>query len=50
MTTAGWIFMIGSISTMLSLLSFSFYRVLSTPESPDNMTTPLSTDTGDLDA
>jgi hypothetical protein len=28
MTVAGWIFMLGSLSVVLSLVSFCYYRVL----------------------
>jgi hypothetical protein len=31
MTIGGWIFMIGSISFVVALVSFCFYRVLSKP-------------------
>ena len=32
MTVAGWIFMLGSISVVLSLLGFCYYRVLMGPD------------------
>ena len=31
MTTAGWIFMLGSISVVLLLVGFCYYRVLMGP-------------------
>ena len=48
MTTAGWIFMIGSITAVVSLLSFCFYRVLSKPSSTEHMHAPLDIDTHDI--
>lgn len=49
MTTGGWIFMIGSISAVVSLLVFCFYRVLRKPTSTDHMHAPLDIDTHDAD-
>lgn len=49
MTTGGWIFMIGSISAVISLLVFCFYRVLRKPSSTDDMHAPLDIDTHDAD-
>ncbi len=49
MTTGGWIFMIGSISAVVSLLAFCFYRVLRKPSSADQMHAPLDIDTHDAD-
>ncbi len=48
MTTGGWIFMIGSITAVVSLLSFCFYRVLSEPQSTEHMHAPLDIDTHDI--
>lgn len=48
MTTGGWIFMIGSITAVVSLLSFCFYRVLSKPESKEHMPAPPDIDTRDI--
>lgn len=50
MTTAGWIFMISSITLVVGLVTFCFYRVLSQPESTDTADTmhaPLDIDTHD---
>ncbi len=47
MTTAGWIIMTCSIGTVVSLLSFCFYRVLSKPQSTEHMHAPLDIDTHD---
>ncbi len=47
MTTGGWIFMIGSISAVVSLLVFCFSRVLRKPASTDRMHAPLDSDTHD---
>ena len=49
MTTGGWIFMIGSLSAVTSLLVFCFYRVLRKPSSTDHMHAPLDIDTYDAD-
>ena len=32
MTTAGWIFMLGSISVVLGLVIFCYWRVLTEPD------------------
>ncbi len=47
MTTAGWIIMIASLTMVISLLVFCFYRVLSAPHSTDHMHAPLDIDTHD---
>ena len=49
MTTGGWIFMIGSLSAVVSLLVFCFYRVLTHPSSTEHMRAPLDIDTHDAD-
>ncbi|MGB0717185.1 MAG: hypothetical protein ACPGXK_15005 [Phycisphaerae bacterium] len=49
MTTAGWVIMITSIGTVVSLLTYCFTKVLSAPESADHMHAPLDIDTQDLD-
>jgi hypothetical protein len=49
MTTAGWIVMICSLTFVLSLLTFCFYRVLTTPTSTEHMQAPLEIDTHDQD-
>ena len=47
MTTAGWIFMIGSLSSVLCLIGFCFSRVLAKPSSTKHMHAPLDIDTHD---
>lgn len=47
MTTAGWIFMLLSCGTVLALVAFCFYRVLTVPQSTEHMHAPLDIDTGD---
>ena len=49
MTTGGWVFMFGSITAVVSLLSFCFYKVLSKPSSADHMHAPIDIDTHDRD-
>ncbi len=49
MTTSGWAIMIVSITSVLSLISFCMYRVLtlSPTEVSESMKAPLDIDTGD---
>ena len=49
MTLAGWIVMILSVSTVLSLVSFCLYRVMTLPpvEVEEHIRGPLEIDTGD---
>jgi hypothetical protein len=47
MTTAGWIFMVGSIGFVVGLTAFCFYRVLARPAAANHMTPPLEADTHD---
>ena len=47
MTTGGWIFMIGSLSSVTCLLVFCFWRVLRKPASTDHTHAPRDTDTDD---
>lgn len=47
MTTAGWIIMIASLTTVMGLVVFCYYRVLSKPSSLDHMHAPLEIDTHD---
>jgi hypothetical protein len=49
MTAAGWAIMIGSISFVLSLTVFCFYRVLTLPpiEVEEHLKAPLDIDTRD---
>ena len=49
MTTAGWIVMILSVGSVLSLVIFCFYRVLFTPKTTEHMHAPLEIDTHDTD-
>ena len=49
MTTAGWVIMIVSVGTVVGLLGFCFYRVLSQPSSTEHMHAPLDIDTHDRD-
>jgi len=48
MTTGGWIFMVCSISFVLGLVSFCFYKVLVKPASANHMHAPLDIDTHDV--
>lgn len=48
MTTGGWIMMIVSVSTVLALVSFCMWRVLTLPPMEvDELKGPLEIDTGD---
>lgn len=47
MTYAGWIFMIGSISFVLGLVTFCFYKVLCKPSVANHMHAPIEIDTKD---
>ena len=49
MTGAGWAIMISSISFVLGLTAFCFYRVLTLPpmEVEEHLKAPLDIDTGD---
>ena len=47
MTTGGWVIMITSITCVVALASFCYYRVLSKPSSADHMHAPLDIDTHD---
>lgn len=49
MKPLGWVMMIGSIGFVLTLLSYCFYRVLSTPKTTEHMHAPLEIDTRDKD-
>jgi hypothetical protein len=49
MNTAGWIVMTLSVSFVLSLTIFCFYRVLRTPQSNQHMHAPLDIDTHDAE-
>jgi hypothetical protein len=48
MTLAGWIFMLGSISAVVGLVVFCFYRVLTKPSTTEHLHAPLDIDTRDL--
>jgi len=47
MTGAGWLFMIVSVSAVVLLAGFCYYRVLSKPASANHMHAPLDIDTHD---
>ncbi|MDD2941877.1 MAG: hypothetical protein PHC51_02810 [bacterium] len=47
MTTAGWIFMLGSIGFVISLTAFCFYRFLLKPAVAEHMHAPIDIETGD---
>lgn len=47
MTTEGWIFMLGSITGVISLVGFCFYRVLTRPDATEHIHAPLDIDTHD---
>lgn len=49
MSAAGWIIMLGSISAVLTLVSYCLYRVLSLPpvEVEETLKGPLEIDTRD---
>jgi hypothetical protein len=50
MTTEGWIFMIGSVGFVLSLVGYCFVRVLTRPQAADHLQAPQTIDTGDLES
>ena len=45
MTLAGWILMLSSVSFVLVLTAFCFYRVLKAPVTRDHLHAPLDIDT-----
>jgi hypothetical protein len=48
MTTLGWIVMVMSVGSVLSLTAFCLYRVLTLPPAEvDDLTSPLEIDTRD---
>lgn len=48
MTTFGWIIMIGSVGSVLSLVSFCLFKVLTLPPlEEESVKGPLEIDTGD---
>lgn len=49
MTTVGWVIMITSITCVVALVSFCYYKVLSKPASTEHMHAPLDIDTHDRD-
>jgi len=50
LTTGGWIFMLGSLSFVLWLTFYCFYRVLSKPAATEHMHAPLDIDTRDKES
>ena len=49
MNIGGWIFMICSITLVIGLVVFCFYKVLKTPQATDHMHAPLDIDTKDTE-
>lgn len=47
MTIGGWIFMVGSISFVVGLTVFCFYKVLVRPAAANHMTPPAEVNTHD---
>jgi len=47
MQPMGWIFMIGSITAVVALVVFCYWRVLSRPRASGHMHAPLDIDTHD---
>ncbi|HSW46780.1 MAG TPA: hypothetical protein VLM89_14560 [Phycisphaerae bacterium] len=49
MTPLGWLFMLCSVTLVLTLVVFCFWRVLNTPKTTEHMHAPLDIDTRDAD-
>ncbi|HVR29384.1 MAG TPA: hypothetical protein VMS86_07585 [Thermoanaerobaculia bacterium] len=49
MEPMGWVFMIGSISMVIALVVFCYWKVLTSPRATEHMHTPLDIDTHDRD-
>ncbi len=49
MTPAGWVVMLISCGTVVTLALYCYYRVLATPSSSDHLHAPLEIDTHDQD-
>lgn len=49
MTLGGWILLVVSCGTVISLAAWCFWKVLTLPNRPDDLHTPLDIDTRDLD-
>lgn len=49
MTTAGWILMLTSCGLVLTLVTFCYYKVLTTPRTSEHLHAPLDIDTHDQD-
>jgi hypothetical protein len=49
MTTAGWIFMLSSITFVVLLCAYCFARVIRKPAAADHMHSPVDIETGDED-
>jgi hypothetical protein len=49
MTPAGWALMLISCGTVVSLMLYCYYRVLTTPSSTERIHAPLEIDTHDQD-
>lgn len=49
LTGGGWFFMLGSITLVVSLASYCYWKVLSKPSAANHMHAPLEIDTHDQD-
>ncbi len=49
MTPAGWIIMLGSCGAVVALVAYCYYKVLTTPTTPEHFHAPLDIDTHDKD-
>ena len=49
MTPAGWMLMLGSCGVVVILMLYCYYRVLSTPQTSENIHAPIEIDTQDAD-
>lgn len=49
MTTFGLVMMVSSYSIVLTLVTFCFYRVMTTPGSTEHQHAPIDIDTQDTD-
>lgn len=49
MTTGGWIFMLVSCGSVIGLMGFCYYRVLTRPQTVEHIHAPLDIDTHDQD-
>lgn len=42
MTLGGWVFMLGSISSVIGLCAYCFRRVLTAPRTPEDLHSPYT--------